>query len=158
MTDIYVSNHLYSEHGNAYLRNGMLLCTWLIICRFPIVALLVFDTHILQSISVVTSSNFILWGEFCYTLFWSPQWSIENMCSCSLKILKETFSMEKVICFPLSKTMSRKVIAPCYMHGVWQCLIVTLYPKTRLWYHHMLLVHRVQRCLKHMKIQNSRML
>jgi len=29
-------------------------------------------THILKSISVVTSSDLILWGEFCYTLFWSP--------------------------------------------------------------------------------------
>jgi hypothetical protein len=53
--------------------DGILLRRCLIVCRFSIDVLLVFDTHILQSISVVTSSNFILWGEFCYTLFWSPQ-------------------------------------------------------------------------------------
>ena len=83
--------------GIPTLGNGMLLCRCLIVCRFPIDALLVFDTHILQSILAITSSNFILWGEFCYTLFWSPRWSHDNMCPCSLKILKETFSMRKVV-------------------------------------------------------------
>jgi hypothetical protein len=52
--------------------DGILLCIFLIVCRFSIDALLVFDTHILQSISIVTGSNFILWGELYYTLFLSP--------------------------------------------------------------------------------------
>jgi len=83
--------HLWSEHGNAYLKNGMILCRCLFVCRFLIDALLVFDIHILQSISTTTSSIFILSREFYYTLFWSPQWSSDNMCLCSLKILKIDF-------------------------------------------------------------------
>jgi hypothetical protein len=49
----------------------------------------------------------------------------------------------QVVCFPLSKSISRKVITPCYMHGVRQCLIDTLFPKPGLRCHCMLLVHRV---------------
>jgi hypothetical protein len=42
--------------------NGILLCICLIVYRFPTDALLVFDTHILESISAATGSNFIRWG------------------------------------------------------------------------------------------------
>jgi hypothetical protein len=94
-----------------------------------------FDTHILQSILAVTSSNFILWGELCYTLFCSPQWSSDNMCSCSQK---EPFSMRKVIVFLFSKTLSRKVITPCNMHGLRRCLIIASFSRAILRHLHRL--------------------
>ena len=75
--------------------NSILLCWCLIVCRFPISAILVSDTHILQSISTVTSSGLILWGEFCYTLFWSPHWSIDDMCPCSHEKIKRVFLHEE---------------------------------------------------------------
>jgi hypothetical protein len=55
------------------LEDGILLCICLIVYRFSTDALLTFDTYIIKCISVVIGSNFILWGEFYYTLFWSPQ-------------------------------------------------------------------------------------
>ena len=41
----YDFNNLYSKNGNSYFRHGIILCGCLIVCRFPIGALLVFDTH-----------------------------------------------------------------------------------------------------------------
>jgi hypothetical protein len=38
--------------------------------------------------------------------------------------IKGSFSMRKMIFFPFSKTILRKVIAPYKMHGVRRCLII----------------------------------
>ena len=36
MTYVYDSIHLWSEHGNAYLRTGIIFCRCLVVYRFPI--------------------------------------------------------------------------------------------------------------------------
>jgi hypothetical protein len=74
MHNVYGFNHLQSEHGIAFFGHGVMLYRCLIVCRFLIGAPLVLDAYtlILQSISAISSSSLMLWGAFCYTLFWSP--------------------------------------------------------------------------------------
>jgi hypothetical protein len=66
---------------------GILLCKGLIVCRLLINALLVSDTHILQSISAVMSSSLILWGHSVTHYFGHPSDPLTKICSCSQKIL-----------------------------------------------------------------------
>ena len=55
-----------------------------------------FSTHTcsLQSLSVATGSNLILWGAFCYPWFWSSWWCIDDGV---LRLFIRTFSWEKLL-------------------------------------------------------------
>jgi hypothetical protein len=58
----------------------LLLCRGLFVDRSLTDALLVLDTHILQSISAVTCSNFILWGHSVAHYFGDPLIT-DDMCT-----------------------------------------------------------------------------
>jgi hypothetical protein len=129
MTDIYDLHHLYSEHGNAYLRNGMILCRCLFFCKFPIIVLLVSDTHTFYKVfrlSRVPASYF--GGNSITHCFGHPSDPLTSY----VHVPKRAFLHEKGAGFLFSKTLLKKIVAGCTICRVWRCMVATLCLETGL--------------------------
>jgi hypothetical protein len=120
-----------SGYGNSYLKQWYIIILMLDFLQLPDRCAPCFQhTHILHSISVVTSSSLILWGKFFYTLFWSSNWSIDKH---GFMFPKYPIFMRKVTVFLFQNSLLRRVVASCIINKVWWCLVIVGCPKSGLW-------------------------
>ena len=113
MNFVYDVINLWSEYGNAYLRNWY---TWYSVDAWMLaglrldVLLVLTHTYSLQSLWTVTSSTLRLWGAFCYPHFWSSGWCHDDVMMMENQTLyQEHFPEKSYSCLLPELTLLRNV-------------------------------------------------